>query len=76
MFFWFLVLGAKFAFAYFLQVENILLLLSVEGADIVCKSFYNNFNVVQIRPLVKPTRIILDITDLRYSWHDFVSKSE
>ncbi|XP_017218249.1 callose synthase 9 isoform X1 [Daucus carota subsp. sativus] len=47
MFFWFIVLGAKFAFAYFLQ----------------------------IRPLVKPTRVIVDITDLRYSWHDFVSKN-
>lgn len=47
MFFWFIVLGGKFTFAYFLQ----------------------------IRPLVKPTRIILDITDLKYSWHDFVSKN-
>lgn len=55
---------------------NVLLFLSVEGVDIIFKSYHIHFNVVQIRPLVKPTRIILDITDLRYSWHDFVSKSE
>ncbi|KAM7502791.1 hypothetical protein LguiB_001695 [Lonicera macranthoides] len=47
MFFWLVVLGCKFSFAYFLQ----------------------------IRPLVRPTRIIVDIPDLRYSWHDFVSKN-
>ncbi|PWA86760.1 glucan synthase-like 10 [Artemisia annua] len=45
--FWLVVLGAKFAFAYFLQ----------------------------IRPLVKPTRLIIDFKDVRYSWHDFVSKN-
>lgn len=47
MFFWLLVLGGKFSFAYFLQ----------------------------IKPLVKPTRIIVDTDDIRYSWHDFVSKN-
>ncbi|GJT42861.1 callose synthase 9 [Tanacetum coccineum] len=45
--FWLVVLGGKFAFAYFLQ----------------------------IRPLVKPTRVIVDFKDVRYSWHDFVSKN-
>nr|GEW97383.1 callose synthase 9 [Tanacetum cinerariifolium] len=45
--FWLVVLGGKFAFAYFLQ----------------------------IRPLVKPTRVIIDFKDVRYSWHDFVSKN-
>ncbi|XP_071742690.1 callose synthase 9 [Rutidosis leptorrhynchoides] len=45
--FWLVVLGGKFAFAYFLQ----------------------------IRPLVKPTREIINIKDIRYSWHDFVSKN-
>lgn len=29
---------------------------------------------LQIKPLVKPTRIIMDETNLSYSWHDFVSK--
>ncbi|KAK9699527.1 hypothetical protein RND81_08G179300 [Saponaria officinalis] len=28
----------------------------------------------QISPLVKPTQIIVGISDIRYSWHDFVSK--
>ncbi|KAJ9549228.1 hypothetical protein OSB04_021771 [Centaurea solstitialis] len=30
---------------------------------------------LQIRPLVTPTRDIIDIKDVRYSWHDFVSKN-
>ncbi|MFS7907498.1 putative 1,3-beta-glucan synthase [Helianthus anomalus] len=47
MLFWLVVLGGKFAFAYFLQ----------------------------IKPLVKPTMTIIDIKDVRYSWHDFVSKN-
>lgn len=46
-FFWLVVLGGKFSFAYFLQ----------------------------IRPLVDPTRVIVDIPDLRYSWHDIVSQN-
>ncbi|KAJ8760129.1 hypothetical protein K2173_010985 [Erythroxylum novogranatense] len=47
MLFWLVILGAKFAFAYFLL----------------------------IRPLVKPTRAIVRMTDdMEYSWHDLVSK--
>ncbi|XP_023739784.2 callose synthase 9 [Lactuca sativa] len=30
---------------------------------------------LQIRPLVKPTRQVIKIEDVRYSWHDFVSKN-
>ncbi|CAK7339193.1 unnamed protein product [Dovyalis caffra] len=49
MLFWLVVLGGKFSFAYFLQIQ----------------------------PLVKPTRAIVDMTDsLQYSWHDLVSKSK
>ncbi|KAH9624592.1 hypothetical protein KSS87_007864 [Heliosperma pusillum] len=29
---------------------------------------------LQIRPLVRPTKIIVNIKDVRYSWHSFVSK--
>ncbi|KAI5664996.1 hypothetical protein M9H77_24319 [Catharanthus roseus] len=29
---------------------------------------------LQIRPLVQPTNIIVNLPSLRYSWHDFVSK--
>lgn len=47
VFFWLVVFGCKFSFAYFLE----------------------------IKPLVKPTRIIVVEKDLRYSWHDFVSKN-
>ncbi|XP_028759782.1 callose synthase 9 [Neltuma alba] len=47
MLFWLVVLGAKFSFAYFLQ----------------------------IRPLVKPTRVIVGMDNLEYSWHDLVSKN-
>ena len=31
---------------------------------------------LQIKPLVEPTRLIVNMRDIRYSWHDFVSKSE
>ncbi|KAK3042260.1 hypothetical protein RJ639_001855 [Escallonia herrerae] len=38
-----------------------------------CKFSFAYF--LQIKPLVKPTRIIvLDLDNLEYSWHDFVSK--
>ncbi|KAG7022059.1 Callose synthase 9, partial [Cucurbita argyrosperma subsp. argyrosperma] len=47
MLLWVIILGGKFAFAYFLQ----------------------------IKPLVKPTRLIVNMKDLKYSWHDFVSKN-
>lgn len=47
MVFWLVVLGGKFAFAYFLL----------------------------IRPLVEPTRSIVDMDIQQYSWHDFVSKN-
>ncbi|XP_030955588.1 callose synthase 9 [Quercus lobata] len=30
---------------------------------------------LQIQPLVKPTRAIVDMNDISYSWHDFVSKN-
>ncbi|KAM3740911.1 hypothetical protein ACB098_08G135300 [Castanea mollissima] len=30
---------------------------------------------LQIQPLVKPTRAIVDMNDLSYSWHDLVSKN-
>lgn len=38
-----------------------------------CKFSFAYF--LQIRPLVEPTRIIVDMDDLRYSWHDFVSRN-
>ncbi|XP_057953714.1 callose synthase 9 isoform X2 [Malania oleifera] len=47
MLFWLVVLGCKFAFAYFLQ----------------------------IKPLVEPTQIIVQMRDLQYSWHDLVSRN-
>ncbi|XP_062171494.1 callose synthase 9 [Alnus glutinosa] len=31
---------------------------------------------LQIRPLVKPTRIIVDMDPITYSWHDLVSKNK
>lgn len=30
---------------------------------------------LQIKPLVEPTRVIIEMRDLKYSWHDFVSKN-
>lgn len=31
---------------------------------------------LQIQPLVKPTRAIVKMTGIQYSWHDFVSRSK
>ncbi|XP_044487374.1 callose synthase 10 [Mangifera indica] len=39
----------------------------------VCKFTFAYF--LQIRPLVKPTKIIVDLPSLRYSWHDLISKN-
>ncbi|KAK4359850.1 hypothetical protein RND71_022079 [Anisodus tanguticus] len=41
--FWVLLLCAKFAFSYF----------------------------IQIKPLIKPTKMIMDITRVQYAWHEF-----
>lgn len=32
--------------------------------------------LLQIKPLVSPTKVIVDLTDLKYSWHDLVSKGK
>jgi len=32
--------------------------------------------ILQIKPLVEPTNIIVDLPSLTYSWHDFISKSK
>ncbi|OMP02607.1 Glycosyl transferase, family 48 [Corchorus capsularis] len=47
MFYWLIILSAKFSFAYFFQ----------------------------IKPLVKPTRAIVQTSPIQYSWHDFVSQN-
>ncbi|XP_052176663.1 callose synthase 10 [Diospyros lotus] len=39
----------------------------------VCKFTFAYF--LQIEPLVKPTRIIVDLPSLQYSWHDLISKN-
>uniref|UniRef100_A0A0A0LXC9 Uncharacterized protein n=1 Tax=Cucumis sativus TaxID=3659 RepID=A0A0A0LXC9_CUCSA len=31
--------------------------------------------ILQIKPLVGPTRLIVNMRDIRYSWHDFVSRN-
>lgn len=39
----------------------------------VCKFTFAYF--LQIRPLVKPTNIIVGLRDVKYSWHDLISKN-
>ncbi|TVU31475.1 hypothetical protein EJB05_23161, partial [Eragrostis curvula] len=39
---------------------------------LACKFTFTYF--LQIQPLVEPTKIIVQLHDLQYSWHDFVSK--
>lgn len=40
---------------------------------LVCKFTFTYF--LQIRPLVKPTNIIIGLPNVEYSWHDLVSKN-
>ncbi|XP_061360871.1 callose synthase 10 [Gastrolobium bilobum] len=40
---------------------------------LACKFTFAYF--LQIRPLVKPTNIIVDLPSLTYSWHDLISKN-
>lgn len=40
---------------------------------LICKFTFAYF--VQIKPLVEPTKVIIDLPSLQYSWHDFVSKN-
>ncbi|XP_020235766.1 callose synthase 10 [Cajanus cajan] len=40
---------------------------------LACKFTFAYF--LQIRPLVKPTNIIIDLPSLEYSWHDLISKN-
>lgn len=40
----------------------------------ICLSY--SVLLFQIKPLVKPTRIIMDLPSFEYSWHDLISKSE
>ncbi|GAB4860529.1 Callose synthase 10 [Ancistrocladus abbreviatus] len=40
---------------------------------LICKFTFTYF--LQIRPLVKPTRIIVKLPSLVYSWHDLISKN-
>ncbi|KAJ3689691.1 hypothetical protein LUZ61_018855 [Rhynchospora tenuis] len=49
-------------------IKYVLFWLVILGAKF-CFTFF-----LQIRPLVKPTRAIVNFTDLKYSWHDLVSK--
>ncbi|KAG2241546.1 hypothetical protein Bca52824_096470, partial [Brassica carinata] len=57
--FWLIVLASKFTFAYFLQARMLLQL----------------YIFATIKPLVKPTKTIIDLPSFEYSWHDIVSKS-
>ncbi|ESR53255.1 hypothetical protein CICLE_v100184562mg, partial [Citrus x clementina] len=40
---------------------------------LICKFTFAYF--VQIKPLVEPTKVIIDLPSLQYSWHDLVSKN-
>lgn len=70
--FWLVILGAKFCFTFFLQVSETT--EPVHPLSVVLCNF--DIFLMQIRPLVKPTRAIVNFTDLKYSWHDLVSKGE
>jgi hypothetical protein len=46
------------------------------GSSSFCGDLQFDIFLMQIRPLVKPTRTIVTFTGLQYSWHDLVSKGE
>lgn len=79
MLFWLVVLTGKFMFAYFLQVSEMQHDFCTWAMPILIKSFTCKKKLLlflQIRPLVKPTRAIVKMTGIQYSWHDFVSRSK
>lgn len=72
-----ILLGCKFTFSYFLQVYN-----QFYKYNIVCIGFkvvrtlFFEASVLQIKPLMDATPAITSYSgDIKYAWHDFVSKS-
>ena len=65
---------------FFRQVKLHLSFINFFEVICLCKSnkiWCWDFSICeQVRPLVKPTRTIVDMNNIRYSWHDFVSRSK
>lgn len=83
VFFWLVIFACKFPFAYFLQASHTVIFLKLLLLLVWCiysylyiLSYLNQWNwYLQIQPLVEPTKIIVNLPRLQYSWHDLVSKS-
>lgn len=77
MIFWLVILSAKFSFAYFLQVSYNSVYYIYTHYKRYCSHlliYYLSF--WQIKPLVEPTRVIVNQDNIEYSWHDLVSRSK
>ncbi|PWA75022.1 callose synthase 5 [Artemisia annua] len=61
-FFWVVLLCAKFAFSFFVQIDE----QQMNGF-----SCSNIFSAPQIRPLIEPTKDIMKIKRVQYAWHEF-----
>lgn len=65
--FWILLLCSKFAFSYFVQVNFTLgyfgKMIWQDGSDA-----HTN---LQIKPLIKPTKDIMNVHNIHYEWHEF-----
>lgn len=90
--FWLVIFTCKYIFAYFLQARAFSFLTFIGYFQLfyttvliiyVAWDLCTNYSAIskshlllQIRPLVKPTNIIMDLRVLEYSWHDLISKSK
>lgn len=64
--FWILLLCSKFSFSYFVQVSSMLSYLQTCFDEIDLKQFN-----LQIQPLIRPTKDIMSVHNIRYEWHEF-----
>jgi hypothetical protein len=71
-FFWFLLLCSKFAFSYYMQVQLLYLIKLFKQFYLKHISFkFNVTRFFQIKPLVQPTKDIMNIRNIKYQWHEF-----
>ncbi|KAG8073196.1 hypothetical protein GUJ93_ZPchr0006g44587 [Zizania palustris] len=73
--FWLAILGAKFSFTYFLQESFSLSSFPLFHQNQSVFVYFKVAFLMQIEPLVKPTREIINFKRLDYAWHDIFSKN-
>jgi hypothetical protein len=66
-FFWILLLCSKFSFSYFVQVSSIFRCFAM---ILLCAGSKTHLNL-QIQPLIKPTKDVMGVHNIKYEWHEF-----